>query len=652
MKTITFNQLKISNFKGIEQRSIQFNSINDLRGANGTGKTTVADALWWVLFGKDSGGATAFLVKRKDPNGEDLREIIVEVELSLLVDDVTHIFRRIQEENWVTKRGSITRVFEGNIQTLYYNDSKMKTDEYTKAVNAIVNENTFKMLTSPTYFMNQLDDKKRREELMKLVGNETDIEKSLLETPEFAMLRSEWMKDININKSFANIQEYIRQKARTNADEIDRLPYQIDELKRTITDEYDGNTVQALLRGYQRDLENLVEPRSNEKPESVAIAEENMRQTKIVLDAMKDIAYNQFSAKRRETSVARQDVSSMIASLGAKKTMLANDLEFIRAKSSSKNREKDDLLRQYNDSKYQVFVEPIVNTTCQACHRPLQDINPEEVIDRARIQFENDRKARVDGILVQGNALKNEIEKLAKDAADIEEKRLKIDEELSELSIKLNGLTSVESIQESDFIDADKQKELMERIEQAEWTINQWRNGSNDNAVKMEYKLKRDELTAKINENNFRLGKLETQKDTLKRIEELQGREESLLKLRDYFKTVGFQCEQFMKSKNEALEEALSSHFGQIKWKLFKQQVNGGFQQVCDPYLNGKPYDAQSTGERIYTGLDIIKCFQAEYQISCPVIIDNRESLTLEIPMFTQIISMYADDQYSELKQF
>lgn len=652
MKTITFNQLKISNFKGIEQRSIQFNSINDFRGANGTGKTTVADALWWLLFGKDSSGATAFPIKRKDPNGEDLREIIVEVELSLLVDDVTHIFRRIQEENWVTKRGSITRVFEGNIQKLYYNESKMKTDEYTKAVNEIVNENTFKMLTSPTYFMTQLDDKKRREELMKLVGNETDIEKALLETPEFAMLRGEWMKDINLNKSFANIQEYIRQKARTNADEIDRLPYQIDELRRTITNEYDTNTIQTLLRGYQRDLENLVEPRPNGKPGNVAIAEEDMRQAKIVLDAMKDAVYNQFVAKRREISVARQDVTSMIASLSGKKTMLANDLEFVRTKASSRSRDKDDLLRQYNFSKYQDFVEPTVNTICPTCHRPLNDINPDEVIERARIQFENDRKAKVDGILVQGNALKIEIEQLAKEAADIEEKRLKIDEELSELSIKLNGLPTTESILESDFIDVAKQQELLERIEQDELIVNQWRGGSNDDAVKMEYKLKRDELTAKINENNFRLGKLEAQKDTLKRIEELQGREESLLKLRDYFKTVGFQCEQFMKSKNEALEEALSSHFGQIKWKLFKQQVNGGFQQVCDPYLNGKPYDAQSTGERIYTGLDIIKCFQGEYRVSCPVIIDNRESLTLEIPSFEQIISMYADDQYNELKQF
>ena len=162
-------------------------------------------------------------MKRKDAAGEDLREIIVEVELSINVDRMNHLFRRIQEENWVTKRGSISRVFEGNVQTLYYNESKLKTDEYSKAVSAIVDENRFKMLTLPTYFMNQLDDKKRREELMKLVGNESDIEKALLQTLEFAMLRKEWTKDININKSFVNMQEYIRQKARSNADEIDQI---------------------------------------------------------------------------------------------------------------------------------------------------------------------------------------------------------------------------------------------------------------------------------------------------------------------------------------------------------------------------------------------------------------------------------------------
>ena len=652
MKTIKFNQLKISNFKGIEQRTIQFNHRTDLRGANGTGKTTIADAIWWVLFGKDSGGLTSFPVKRKDAAGEDLREIIVEVELSINVDRMNHLFRRIQEENWVTKRGSISRVFEGNVQTLYYNESKLKTDEYSKAVSAIVDENRFKMLTLPTYFMNQLDDKKRREELMKLVGNESDIEKALLQTLEFAMLRKEWTKDININKSFVNMQEYIRQKARSNADEIDRLPYQIDELQKTITDEYDETTIKNLISGYKRDLENLVEPKPNEKPESVVSAEETLRQTQKELDAMKDEAYNQFVSKRREVSLARQEVTSMIASFLGKKTLLRNDLDYNQMSANTKSREKDELLKLYNQLKNQAFIAPKVDLTCPACGQLLPGMDPDIVIERTRISFENERKAKIDEVLVKGNNLKMEIEQLAKTAQEIESNKLALESQLEDLNRQLEALPNPESVLEQDFIDGKIKDELQAKITDMTDIINTWRNASNDETSKLEYRIKRDELIAKINENSFRYGKLESQKATIQRIEELKGRETNLLQERDYFKTVGFQAELFMKSKNEALEESLSSHFTTVKWRLFKQQVNGGFQQVCDAYLNGKPYDAQSTGERIFTGIDIIKTFQGIYGINAPLLIDNRESITLPVDAQCQIISMYADDRFTELQQF
>lgn len=652
MKTITFNQLKISNFKGIEQRSIQFNHRTDLRGANGTGKTTIADAIWWVLFGKDSGGLTSFPVKRKDAAGEDIREIIVEVELSLNVDGMNHLFRRVQEENWVTKRGSISRVFEGNVQTLYYNESKMKTDEYSKAVSAIVDENRFKMLTSPTYFMNQLDDKKRREELMKLIGNESDIEKALLQTSDFAMLRKEWTKDININKSFVNMQEFIRQKARSNADEIDRLPYQIDELQKTITDEYDETTIKSLISGYKRDLENLIEPKPYEKPESVVSAEETLRQTQKELDVMKDEAYNKFVSKRREITIARQEVTSMIASFLGKKTLLQNDLDYNRISVSAKSREKEELLKQYNQLKNQAFIAPKVDLTCPACGQLLPGMDPEVIIERSRISFENDRKAKIDEILVKGNTLRAEIDQLAKAAQEIESNKFALESQLEDLNRQLEALPNPDSVLEHDFIDGKLKDELQVKITELTDIINAWRNASNDDSAKLEYRIKRDELIAKINENSFRYGKLESQKATLQRIEELKGRETILLQERDYFKTIGFQAELFMKSKNEALEESLSSHFTTVKWRLFKQQVNGGFQQVCDAYLNGKPYDAQSTGERIFTGIDIIKTFQGIYGINAPLLIDNRESITLPVDAQCQIISMYADDRYNELQQF
>ena len=53
-------RLKMLNFKGVRgERTIEFNdTVTLILGANRTGKTTIADAVQWVLFGKNSEGET------------------------------------------------------------------------------------------------------------------------------------------------------------------------------------------------------------------------------------------------------------------------------------------------------------------------------------------------------------------------------------------------------------------------------------------------------------------------------------------------------------------------------------------------------------------------------------------------------------------
>lgn len=55
MKTIRLNRLEIENFKGIRQLTLNLNGRSaSIYGNNTTGKTTVYDALTWLLFSKDS----------------------------------------------------------------------------------------------------------------------------------------------------------------------------------------------------------------------------------------------------------------------------------------------------------------------------------------------------------------------------------------------------------------------------------------------------------------------------------------------------------------------------------------------------------------------------------------------------------------------
>ena len=649
MKTITFNRLKIANFKGIEYKEISLDNRTNLRGANGTGKSTIADAIWWVLFGKDSSGATDFPVKRKGLDGEDIREIIVEVELSLVVDDQTHLFRRVQEENWVTKRGELTRAFQGNVQTLYYNESKMKNIDYAKAVNDIVEEAKFKMLTSPMYFMTQIDHKARREILMKLVGNELDIEKSLIETPEFALFREEWNLDINRNKSFLNLQDYVRQKAKNNNDEIERLPFSIMELEKTITDEYDENLLRSLISGYTKELSALEAPKAITKPEVILNAEIAVRQLSKELEMIKDEAQSKYLSRRREVSMAHQEVEYARSSALAKLAMLKNEIDLRKRLKDAKQREKDVLLKEYGYIKAKTFVEPIIKTECPTCYQVLPNSSKEELIENARNEFVSNQESEINSIITKGNALKLEIELIGKDVEVFEYKQHELEEEIDTHSMQLSSLPAVSTVKEEDYIDQLKISEISESITSAQRTIQEWYASSSDTSTEAEYRMRQNELRALINDNTFRLGKLEAQKETKKRIQELKAREKILLIDRDKFKTLVYQSEMFLTKKNEALEQSLSEHFGTIRWRLFKQQGNGGTTPICDPYLNGKPYDAQSTGERIFTGVDIIKTFQGIYGVQVGLLIDNRESLTLPVDVDCQIISMYADDLYNEL---
>ncbi|MBP7398205.1 MAG: AAA family ATPase [Chitinophagales bacterium] len=67
---ISLKKLSLLNFKGIRQRTIEFNDVTNIFGKNEAGKTTLFDASLWVLFGKDSTDRKDFAIKTLDENNE------------------------------------------------------------------------------------------------------------------------------------------------------------------------------------------------------------------------------------------------------------------------------------------------------------------------------------------------------------------------------------------------------------------------------------------------------------------------------------------------------------------------------------------------------------------------------------------------------
>lgn len=149
---IILKSLHIENFKGIKAQNITFTGNAKISGRNGSGKTTIVDAVLWLLFGKNSDYFTDFGARPVDADGNTIHYVDIMVKAVIDIDGVEHELSKTQKENWVKPRGSEESVFKGNVNTFEIDGYPRTEKEYKEFVSGLTDEELFKILTSPTYF--------------------------------------------------------------------------------------------------------------------------------------------------------------------------------------------------------------------------------------------------------------------------------------------------------------------------------------------------------------------------------------------------------------------------------------------------------------------------------------------------------------------
>ena len=208
---MTIERMKLENFKGCRELEINFNADKtEIKGANGTGKTTIADAFTWVLFNKDSHGnapgSDNFHEKPLDELGQECHNLDTTVTLDCTLDGHRFDLKRTQAENWVKKRGNADATFQGNVSTYWINGVETKLSDFKQRIAAIADEEVFRLIGSLSAF-NALEWKKRRAQLLSLSG--VDIDGEMLARPEYRPL----------------------------ADEVGQRGITVDDLKKVLTDQ-------------------------------------------------------------------------------------------------------------------------------------------------------------------------------------------------------------------------------------------------------------------------------------------------------------------------------------------------------------------------------------------------------------------------------
>lgn len=625
--------LKLKNFKGIKELTIDFNCQNtNIYGANATGKTTIFDAFKWLFFDKDSNDRKDFNIKTLDNNNNPIHFLEHEVETILVIDGVDMTFKKVLQEKWVKKRGESDREFSGHETNYWIDEVPVKKKDYEEKINSLIPESLFKLITDPAYFNNQLKWTERRELLINISGTNISDNEILDSKEEFKIL-----KDNLEGRSIDDYKKVVQAKIKDLNKEKETIPVRIDELTNTLITEHDIDYKK--VEGEKEEYNKQINGIELEMTDIQTKAKENMKIADQLAIAKKELA--DFKLKK-ETEYS-QKYSTDLINLQNEKKIIENTIRLKQEEDSdrllkikSDQKRKEELYKKWDEvSKTTLEFDPN-SFICPTCKREYETDKKEEIKKQFEDNLNLHKKSEQEAINREGQAINIRLDENTKAREKIQQELPKLDNKLEEINTKI---AEIEKAKETDnSFDVTSLPEYSNKIKEIEELEEKVKNLTNGDISYLQNK--KAEIIEEINKLNKTLNEREIQEKTKQRIEELQASEEDISNKIQELEGQQYALEEFTKTKVELLENAINSKFELVKFRLFDTQINGGLIECCDTLVNGVPYADVNNAHKILAGLDVINTLIKFYNTSAPIFIDNRESINEIDYIGTQIISL------------
>lgn len=641
MTEILIKDISLKNFKGIKSLKANLNDgYNEIRGANGTGKTTLVDAFNWLLFEKDSTGAANFDIKTISPDGSVKSKLDHEVIANLEINGQQVELKKTYSEDWKTKRGTSAEIFSGHTTDRYINGVPTKQKDYNAYIANLVDEEKFKLLTNPLYLAG-MDWKKRRQLLWQLV-DDVSPDEIIAANPEAELIKDE----LKTETAEQLKDKYSYQRKNIEKEKAD-IPVRIDTLHDTIV-ELEADALNLHIRVIRGAIDKVDEDLQGEAANTLTEAQE--RATKLALeiaeaDGKQDI---ERSTEKTEIRTRLVEAEYRLDDLRQELTKRENSKNELIKEVSSLNHNREIILRQYKE-KIAEQVKIDLDAVCPTCNRPFNEHELEGRTTEITEKANKAKAAELEEINRKGLAIKaarEELEKQIEKATSTIEETKKLQAAAQENFMKVTQ----EFAAHKDKQWPDPAAEKREELERLHKEINAAKN-NNLQYNKGELLAKKAELQQELERENKKLWQLEQNTKTLAQIKELDQTERELsIQLMSVLAKLNA-IEEYTRTKAELLEAKLNEKFTTVKVRLFIQQINGGIQEACDLLIDGyKPWSTASTGERIAAGVELTQALSSYYNITAPLWIDNHESVTKELKIKGQAVGLYADAAVKKLK--
>jgi DNA repair exonuclease SbcCD ATPase subunit len=625
-KLINLISMHIENFKGIKTLDIEFTDKTLIQGRNASGKTTIADAFSWLLFGKDSQGRADFQIRPVDKDGKTVDNIEISVgavlEISHQGETRRVTFKKIQKQNWVKKRGSDAPTFQGNTNSCEIDGFPASQKEYEAKVASLIEEDLFKLMTDPRAFAS-MKWQDQRNILLRFVSDITD--QDVLDTdPERYAPIAEDVTTAGADKAKEKALGILKKlKADQKA-----YPVRIDEASRGI---HTGLDESEMVQKKSELEKKLIEIRSRRDDLAVRLEAMNEMQSKITnikheMLVLEQEANHELQKKRYAAQEVVDRNHLEIQTITNKYTRITQAVKMTKELIEADEAKIKRLSDQYKDEKIKQ-IQPN-RLACPTCGREYDAGRVEEIT----ASFEETKRQTLERIAIEGKALRETVNQAREDLKKTENEAGHLQHEYQKKKELQTSLEEeLEAIKDAKGVDMAENAMYLSYQKQIEALEEQMTVMDDGGAYKRLLNQEEEDVNAEITALNIKIASAKASKQAEKRVKELKEEQmDCAQKVADQERIV-YLTEEFTKAKMDMLSGKINSNFKTVHFRLFTEQINGGIKEACVMQIasNGNYVDYANANHaaQITGGLDVIEALSRLYGVEAPVFLDNGEAL-------------------------